>query len=107
MDSFHIIANAHVEDRAERRGLLKAKHSENPELRKAYLAESYNILKGTLDTYPENSYAGKIRKKLEDVRSEIERVYPDFFEEPELTGAESSLESFQGNDTMYPERETP
>jgi len=86
---------------------LKAKHSEDPELRKTYLTESYNLLKGTLDNYPENSYAEKIRKNLEDVRSEIEKMYPDFFVEPEPLDSESSSGAFEWNDTIPLKRETP
>ena len=86
---------------------LKAKHSEDPELRKTYLTESYNLLKGTLDNYPENSYAEKIRKNLEDVRSEIEKMYPDFFVEPEPSDSESSSGAFEWNDTIPLKRETP
>jgi len=79
---------------------LKAKHAEDPELRKTYLTESYNLLKGTLDKYPENSYAEKIRKNLEDVRSEIERIYPDYFAEPERSDSESSAGALGRSDTI-------
>jgi hypothetical protein len=86
---------------------LKAKHSEDPELRKTYLTESYSLLKGTLDKYPDNSYAEKIKRNLEDVGSEIETLYPDFGAESELTDAESPFGAFEGNNTIYLERETP
>ena len=79
---------------------LKAKHTEDPELRKTYLTESYNLLQGTLDKYPENSYAEKIRKNLEDVRSEIERTYPDFFVEPEPSDSEPASGGFEWKDTV-------
>ena len=86
---------------------LKAKHTEDPELRKTYLAESYNLLQGTLDNYPENSYAEKIRKNLEDVRSEIEKMYPDFFVQPEPSDSEPSSGGFERRETIPLTRETP
>ncbi|MCX8011603.1 MAG: hypothetical protein N3A64_00395 [Desulfobacterota bacterium] len=58
---------------------LQAKHCSNPELKKSYLLESYRLLKDTLDKYPNNIYAEKIMKNLMDVRTEIEKNYPDFF----------------------------
>jgi len=86
---------------------LKAKHTEDPELRKTYLTESYDLLKGTLDKYPDNSYAEKIRKNLEDVRSEIERTYPDFFAQSDGSNSELSAGTPAGKDTFPLRRETP
>jgi len=41
-----------------------------------------------LDKYPNNTYADRIIKNLTDVRTEIEKVYPEFFSEerPRLRG---------------------
>ncbi|MBW1679722.1 MAG: hypothetical protein JRJ08_06230, partial [Deltaproteobacteria bacterium] len=84
-----------------------ATHSEDPELKKTYLIESYNLLEGIIDNYPNNSYAEKIKKNLEVVRSEIEKVYPEFFMEQEHSEAESLSEFFEGENNFYLEQETP
>lgn len=60
---------------------LQAKSCTNVEQKKSYLLESYNLLKSVLDKYPNNTYADRIMKNLTDVRSEIEKVYPEFFSE--------------------------
>jgi hypothetical protein len=60
---------------------LQAKSCTNIEQKKSYLLESYNLLKNVLDKYPNNTYADRIIKNLTDVRSEIEKVYPEFFSE--------------------------
>ncbi|MCD6353081.1 MAG: hypothetical protein J7M06_02600, partial [Proteobacteria bacterium] len=68
-------------DKRIRAGQLffEAKHSEDPEIKKTYFIESYNILEDVIRCYPNNKYAEKIKKNLEDVRSEIEKIYPQFF----------------------------
>lgn len=62
---------------------FQAKNCEDPELKKNYLVESYTLLKDVIDRYPTNSYIEKIRKNLEDVRLEIEKIDPKFFSEKE------------------------
>jgi len=77
---------------------LQARGSGDPELKKIYLIESYNILKEINDNYPNNSYAEKIRKNLNDVRSEIEKVYPEFFKQEEPLENESLSSFFEGEE---------
>ena len=60
---------------------LQAKGTQNLELKKNYLIESYTLLKSIMEKYPNNSYAEKINKNLLDVRLEIEKFYPEFFSE--------------------------
>ena len=67
---------------------FQAQHCENAELKKSYLIKSYNLLKSVMDEYPNNSYAEKIGKNLEDVRSEIEKIYPEFFWGQESSGTD-------------------
>ena len=60
---------------------LQAKGTENLELKKNCLVESYKLLQSAINEYPNNSYAERIKKNLDDVRAEIEKVFPDFFSE--------------------------
>jgi len=66
---------------------LQAKNCSNPELKKSYLLESYRLLKETLDKYPNNIYADKIMKNLMDVRSEIEKYYPELLSSEKNSGS--------------------
>lgn len=65
---------------------LQAQRSEDQALKKKYLIESYTMLKGIMDTYPNNSLADKIQRNLEDVRSEILRVDPAYFSTQTVPG---------------------
>jgi tetratricopeptide (TPR) repeat protein len=84
---------------------LQARGSGDPELKKIYLIESYNILKEIIDNYPNNSYAKKIRKNLTDVRSEIEKVYPEFFKQKEPLENESLSGFFEDEESFSLEEE--
>lgn len=66
-----------------------AEQSDDPELRKTYLVESYTLLKDLVERYPNNKYSEKIEKNLEDVRGEIEEAFPDYFYRDQ--GREESL----------------
>lgn len=55
---------------------LQARQTADPQMKKKYLLESYTLLKDTLLQYPENQYADKIRRNLEGVQTEINRLYP-------------------------------
>ena len=68
---------------------LQAKQTADLHLRKTYLVESYTLLKYVVERYPDNQYAEKIMKNLEDVRVEIEVVYPEFFVEEEAEASSS------------------
>lgn len=72
---------------------LQAKQAQNPDVKKGYLIESYNLLRDVLQQYPENQYAEKIKRNLDDVRSELQRLYPDLLpnEHPELAPDETML----------------
>jgi len=81
---------------------FQARHSVDPEIKKTYLVESYSLLKSVIDSYPNNQYAEKIRKNLEDVRAEIENIYPEFFLE-ENSSEESSPRIFEEKDNISEE----
>ena len=49
------------------------------EHKKNCLVERYKLLQRAINEYPSNSYADRIKKNLDDVRAEIEKVFPDFF----------------------------
>jgi hypothetical protein len=68
---------------------LQAKQTPDLHLRKTFLVESYTLLKYVVDRYPDNQYAEKIMRNLEDVRAEIEGVYPEFFVEEEADASSS------------------
>ena len=76
---------------------FEAKRSEDPEIKKTYFIESYNILEEVLRCYPENRYAEKIKRNLEDVRAEIEKIYPQFLLEGGCA-EESSSEFIENSD---------
>ncbi len=64
---------------------LLAKQSQDLDLQKKYLIESFMLLKGVMERYPDNQYADKIARNLEDVRAEIEKIYPEFLVEENLS----------------------
>jgi len=66
---------------------LQARQTTDPAMKKKYLLESYTLLKDTLLRYPENHYADKIRRNLEGVQTEMNRLYPgELLSEPPAPG---------------------
>ena len=74
---------------------LQAKQTQDSDLRKTYLIESYTVLKTVMEKYPNNQYSDRIARNLEDVRVEIEKISPEFFADE--VGSTPSAESVSGS----------
>ena len=78
---------------------LQAKQTQDPDLRKTYLIESYTVLKSVMEQYPHNQYADRIARNLDDVRAEIEKMSPEFFADEERGTTTGDNEYNLQNDT--------